>query len=57
MLFETKDGNLNLDYACGEIVLLYKIFGLEDDKNLNKDAIELKKKIRMVVKTIKDLPN
>ena len=54
--FETEDGHLNLENACHEIVWLYEVYGLETDDKLTGDAIELKKKIRAIVETIRNLP-
>jgi len=53
--FETEDCHLNLDRALEEIIWLYRVYGLEDDKNLTGDAIELKEKILQVVNEIKSI--
>jgi len=47
-MFKNKDGHLDLDKACEEIVWLYKEYGLEPDENLTLDAIELKNKIKLL---------
>lgn len=53
--FVSEDGHLDLDNTCDEICMLYKLYGLELDENLTKDAIELKNKILKVVEVIRKL--
>lgn len=53
--FETVDGHLNLDNALDEIKMLYKIYGLEKDEKLTKDAQLLKVKVLNFISEIKAL--
>lgn len=53
--FLTDDYHLNLDRVYEEIEFLYCEYGKEDDENLSKDAIQLKKDILTFIYKVKML--